>query len=316
MQWWHVQFHVSHEAADAVAGLLQDFSDIQGVQIEGIGHLQSPHPEYGEWFDEMIFPTPDVVVSVYFPASNAAEDIRSRVLDVLQRVSLAGLDVGNAKDKVRLEAVDDTTWLNAWEEYYEPIPLGENLVIVPIRDKAQVPAAQDGSQSILLEPGMAFGTGTHQTTQMCVEALAKLDVANKSVLDVGTGTGILAIAAAKLGAAHVTAIDIDPVAVRAAKDNVETNALLHQIEVREGNLLTGFVSEQTFEVVIANILRDIVIHFIPQAAKRMTTGSHFLCSGFIDTQSAAVESALRSGGFVVERRLQKDDWIALLAVKS
>lgn len=316
MHWWQVQFHVSHEAADAVAGLLQDFPDIQGVQLEGIGQLHSPHPEYGEWFDELIFPTEDVAVSVYFPESYSPQEIRERTCGVIDKVSSAGLDVATAKERMRIESIDDTTWLNAWKEYYEPIALGDSLVIVPIWEKDELPPNFAGRKPIILEPGMAFGTGTHQTTQMCVETLADLGVAGMSVLDVGTGTGILAIAAARLGAAHVSAIDVDPVAVHAAKENVETNELLSLVAVREGDLLNGFVPEETYDVVIANILRDIVIHLIPQAAKRMATGGHFLCSGFIDTQAAAVENALARDGFVVLERRQKDDWMAILAVKS
>ncbi|WAH38539.1 50S ribosomal protein L11 methyltransferase [Alicyclobacillus dauci] len=316
MHWWHVQFHVTHEAADAVAALLQDFPDIQGVQLEGIGELQVPHPEYGEWFDEMIVPTDGVQVSIYFPESHSPEDIRGRVENVIRRVQESGLEVGSTGDNVRIESVDDSMWLNAWKEHYEPIPIGDDLVIVPIWNKDDLPEELRRRKPIIVEPGMAFGTGTHQTTQMCTQALADIDLSAKQVLDVGTGTGVLAIAAARLGAGHVTAIDIDPVAVRAAKENVAQNDLANHVTVQEGNLLGGFAADTKFDVAIANILRDIVILLVPQVAARMNPGGRLISSGFIDTQAPAVEEALQKHGFRIEHRYQKDDWMALLAVKE
>lgn len=316
MHWWQVQFEVSHEAADAVAALLQDFPDIQGVQLEGIGQLQIPHPEYGEWFDEMIVPTSGVTVFVYFPETYLPQEIRVRVNDVIDRVAKANLDVKDAKDKLRIESVDDSTWLNAWREHYEPIPIGDELVIVPIWDEDKLTGDLARRKPIVLEPGMAFGTGTHQTTQLCTTALSELSLAGKEVMDVGTGTGVLAIAAARLGASHVTAIDIDPVAVRAAQENIERNGLLSLIDAREGNLLDGYAQDAKFDVVIANILRDIVILLIPQVAERMNPGGLLLCSGFIDTQAPAVETALANHGFRLEKRYQRDDWMALSAVKQ
>ncbi|WP_067622011.1 50S ribosomal protein L11 methyltransferase [Alicyclobacillus acidiphilus] len=316
MHWWHVQFHVSHEAADAVAALLQDFPDIQGVQLEGIGELETPHPEYGEWFDEMIVPTDTVLVSVYFPESYRPDAIRERVADVVDRVANAGVFVADGPVDIRVDSIDDSMWLNAWKEHYAPIPVGDKLVIVPVWNLDDLSPELADREPIILEPGMAFGTGTHQTTQMCTEALAEIVRSDTDVLDVGTGTGILAIAAARLGARHVTAIDIDPVAVRAARDNIELNHLAAKISVSEGNLLNGFAESQTFDVVTANILRDIVILLIPQIATRMPSGGYFLSSGYIDTQSPLVEDALYRFGFRVERRYTKDDWVALLAVKT
>ncbi|MFD1677802.1 50S ribosomal protein L11 methyltransferase [Alicyclobacillus fodiniaquatilis] len=316
MQWWQVQFDVSHEAADAVAALIQDFPDVQGVQMEGIGDLQVPHPEYGEWFDEMIVPTKGITVFVYFPETHEPKQIRSRILAVLSRVAEAGLQASSEEASVRLELVDDSTWLNAWKEHYQPIPIGDELVIVPIWSKDEITEELADRKRIILEPGMAFGTGTHQTTHMCTAALADLALAGKRVLDVGTGTGVLAIAAARLGAEAVTAIDIDPVAVQAAQENIELNQLAATVDVREGNLLAGFAAEAKFDVAIANILRDIVILLLPQVALRMQEGGVLISSGYIDTQAPQVETALQENGFEVTRRYQKDDWVALVAVKK
>lgn len=315
MHWWHVQFHVSHEASDAVAALLQDFPDIQGVQLEGIGVFETPHPEYGEWFDEMIVPTDTVLVSVYFPDSYRPEEIRTRVAQAIERVVDAGVHVGDGEIDIRIDSIDDSVWLNAWKEHYAPIPVGDKLVIVPVWNLGDLSPDLADRKPIILEPGMAFGTGTHQTTQMCTDALGDIVQPDTRVLDVGTGTGILAIAAARLDASHVMAIDIDPVAVRAARENVDLNHLGERISVAQGNLLSGFAEEQLFDVVTANILRDIVILLIPQVATRIRAGGYFLSSGYIDTQAPMVEQALAEYGFRVDKRYMRDDWVALLAVK-
>ncbi|WP_206917394.1 50S ribosomal protein L11 methyltransferase [Alicyclobacillus suci] len=316
MHWWQVQFKVTHEAAEAVAALLQEFPDLQGVQLEGIGNVHIPHPEYGEWFDEMIVPTDGVEVSVYFPEGHEPQVVRARVLDVVERVHASGLDVGAKARDIRIDSVDDSTWLNAWKEHYHPIPVGDELVIVPIWNLSDLPEDLASRKPIIVEPGMAFGTGTHQTTHLCTQALAELDLSGANVLDVGTGTGILAIAAARLGASHVTAIDIDPVAVDAAHQNVEHNALSDVITVQEGNLLSGYAQDAKFDVAVANILRDIVILLLPQVARRLNPGGYLLTSGYIDTQAPAVEAALLTEGFQVAKRYQKDDWMAILAVKD
>ncbi|EJY57045.1 50S ribosomal protein L11 methyltransferase [Alicyclobacillus hesperidum URH17-3-68] len=315
MHWWHVQFRVAHEASDAIAALLQEFPDVQGVQLEGIGEFEQPHPEYGEWFDEMIVPTPDVAVAVYFPDEYDPAELRDRIQGVIDRVAAAGVHVGDGPIDIRIDAIDDSVWLNAWKEHYAPIPVGDSLVIVPIWHVDQLTGDLALRERIVIEPGMAFGTGAHQTTQMCAAALAEIVTPEARVLDVGTGTGVLAIAAARLGAQRVTAIDIDPVAVRAARENVARNELADRIQVSEGNLLTGFAEGVQFDIAIANILRDIVILLVPQVASRMPAGGRFLTSGYIDTQAPAVEAALRKSGFTIEKRYQRDDWVALLAVK-
>lgn len=316
MRFWQVQCYVSHESSDAIAALLQDFPDIQGVQLEGIGELQVPHPEYGEWFDEMIVPTDRILVSVYFPESYEETSIRDRIQSVIRQVQQADVYVTDTDVDIVMELVDDSSWLNAWKEHAAPIPIGQDLVIVPTWSLADLPESLAARKPIIIEPGMAFGTGTHQTTQLCAQALAELPISQRTVLDVGTGTGVLAIAAGRLGASRVQAIDIDPIAVQAARENVERNQLSDLISVEVGNLLSGFAAESTFDVVIANILRDIVILLIPQVAVRMESGGHLLTSGFIDTQAPAVEASLQVHGFSVKRRYQQDDWMALLAVKN
>ncbi|WP_062306302.1 50S ribosomal protein L11 methyltransferase [Alicyclobacillus sendaiensis] len=315
MRWWHVRVRVTHEAADALSAVLQSYPDVQGVQMEGVSPGEVRPPRFGEWFDEQLTPTPDVEVSVYVPETHDRGEIEQRVRDAVRRVREAGLDPGPQASDVRVERVDESEWKDAWREQYHPIPIGRSLVIAPVwADPADLEPYR-GRRVIAIEPGMAFGTGHHQTTQMCAEILADVVRPGMRVVDVGTGTGVLAIAAALAGAERVVAIDLDPVAVSAAIDNVQKNGLADRIDVRQGDLLNALRPDETFHLAVANILRDVVIALVPQVRPRLVDGGMLLTSGYIESQREQVEQALRHHGFSVVRRSHQDDWVSVLAVK-
>ncbi|WP_206830904.1 50S ribosomal protein L11 methyltransferase [Alicyclobacillus fructus] len=315
MRWWHVRVRVAHEAADALSAVLEGYPDVQGVQMEGISPAEVRPPRFGEWFDEQLTPTPDVEVSVYFPETHDRGEIEQRMRNAVSRVRLAGLDPGPQASDVRVELVDESSWKDAWKEQYHPIPVGDSLVIVPIWAEPEELERYRDRRVIAIEPGMAFGTGHHQTTQMCAELLTEVVRPGMRVVDVGTGTGVLAIAAALVGAERVVAIDLDPVAVSAATENVRQNGLEARVDVRQGDLLAALRPDETFDLAVANILRDVVIALVPQVRARLAPGGWFLTSGYIESQREQVEQALRAHEFSIVRRAQKDDWVSLLAVR-
>ncbi|MCL6593766.1 MAG: 50S ribosomal protein L11 methyltransferase, partial [Alicyclobacillus sp.] len=229
------------------------------------------------------------------------------------RVAAAGLDVGQARTQWTAERVEESSWANAWQEDFPPLPVGRRFFIVP---KWLAGQTETGERiPLILEPGMAFGTGFHPTTQLCLEALEDLPVAGQTGLDVGCGTGILAVAMAKLGATAVRAVDLDPVAVSAARQNVADNGLSDRVTVVQGDLLHG-TPAQGYAVVTANILRDAVIALIPQAAEVMQSGGALVVSGFVEEQADAVRTALTGHRFALARTLQRGDWVALVAVRQ
>lgn len=313
MKWWQIRLAVPAEASEAVAARLQDWPEVQGVAMEGLWDAQPPHPEYGEWFDESLLYSDAVQVTVYVPETVPEAVWRARLADDLAAVAAAGLDVGEAQGSVRGEQIDEESWASAWKEDFSPIPVGRRFIIVPRWLQAETEV--DERLPIVIEPGMAFGTGTHATTQLCLEAMEDLPVQGRRVIDIGCGTGVLSIGAARLGAVEVTAIDIDPVAVRTASANVGDNGLTDVVTVRQGDLLRGFPLQGRYDGAVANILRDIVIALAPQAARVLVPGGWFITSGFIHTQEAQVEEAVREAGFTVERRLRRDDWVAVVAVR-
>jgi len=315
LRWWHVRVRVAHEAADALSAVLESYPDVQGVQMEGISPAEVRPPRFGEWFDEQLTPTPDVEVSVYVPEAHDRGEIERRVRDAVGRVREAGLDPGPRASEVRVELVDESAWKDAWREQYHPIPVGNSLVIAPVWAEPSDLEPYRDRRVIAIEPGMAFGTGHHQTTQMCAEILAEVVRPGMRVVDVGTGTGVLAIAAALVGAERVVAIDLDPVAVSAATDNVRTNGLEDRVDVRQGDLLAALRPDETFDLAVANILRDVVIALVPQVRPRLVPGGWLLTSGYIESQREQVEQALADHGFSVVRRAHQDDWVSVLAVK-
>jgi ribosomal protein L11 methyltransferase len=312
MKWWQVRFTVPWAAAEAVAAVLHEWPEIQGVSMEGGPRESVKNPEFGEWMDEQLSDSDTTDISVYLPETVAESDIRQRLEEAIARVNAADVHVGPALDTLNMSLVDESSWENAWKDGFQPIPVGDKLMIIP---KWWVDKVDMGSrQAVVLEPGMAFGTGTHATTQLCLEALQTFPLNGASVIDVGCGTAVLAIAAAKLGAGQVLAIDIDPVAVSAARANVSDNGVARTIVVEQGDLLSPSV-ETTYDVLVANILRDILIRMMPQAAERVAEGGRIVLSGFVTSQEQAIRDAMEKHGFMVEQRLSKEDWVALVGRK-
>ncbi|MCL6631078.1 MAG: 50S ribosomal protein L11 methyltransferase [Alicyclobacillus herbarius] len=315
MRWWQLTVRVPSESAEALAALLQEWPEVGGVAMEGDVSTAPLHPEWGEWFDDSLLTGAKYVyIQVYLPEMTPEAEIRERIEDALAAVERSGLAVTDALASVKLRLVDESEWDSVWKQDFEPISIGRRLRIVP-RWRADVDNASDERIALRLEPGMAFGTGMHETTQLCLEALEDWVQPGRRVLDIGCGTAILAIAAAKLGATDVTAIDIDPVAVDVARENVQDNEVSDRVRVRQGDLLTA-VSETGFDLAVANILRDIVIALAPQAAAKLRPGGVLISSGYVDTQAPPIEAALAEAGFRVAERRRRGDWLALVAVKE
>ncbi len=312
MRWYEVTIRLPAESTEAVAALLQEWPEVNGVAIEGVNEAGPPHPEWGEWFDEALLNTQHQSVKAYVPETASREGILSRAQAILETVREAGLSVPS-DTAVALSTVDEVDWENAWKAHYQPISIGESLAIVPTWRR------EDGlfadRRIIYLEPGMAFGTGTHPTTQLCMEALERFVNPGDLVLDIGCGTGVLAMTAALLGAMKVVGIDIDPVAVSSATLNVELNGLSSSVSVEQGNLLSGWTEDETFDVAIANILRDAVVSLAPAAYSQLKPGGLFISSGYVESQCEEVEAALAKAGFEEPSKLVKEDWVVLVAVK-
>ncbi len=226
---------------------------------------------------------------------------------------LKGIDLPYTS--VRLREYD---WAHSWQKYYRPLAIGKTIYIVPEweRDTAQIP---EGCTSILMNPGLTFGTGSHASTQLCLEGIEEFIVPGKSVLDLGCGSGILAIAALRLGASHATGVDIDPKAVDVSYENAELNGIgKDRCRFLAGNViadksLVAELKELKAPLVLANIVADVIIPLAPVVPELLAEGGTFVCSGIIDKRGDEVAAALEKNGLKVIRRFEKNGWIALAA---
>lgn len=315
MKWWEVRLDIPFVAVEAVSALFIDYPEVKGVVFEGISEEKPPHPEYGEWFSEDLYTQTDRVnVIVYFPEYLRKEEVLLKIDSVQQQMkSVESIFAEQVDMPFTMELIDESSWEEAWKEHFEPLPVGEKFMIVPIWHENQV--CLNERYPIVMEPGMAFGTGTHETTQLCLEAMEQSVLQGLHVLDIGCGTAVLSIGAARLGASSVLAIDIDPVAVKVAKENVQLNGM-NQVLVREGDLLTGIPDGIRYDFAVANILRDVVLSLLPQLKNCLRIGGLFLSSGFILSQVQQVEEGLLEQGFRIKQVYTKKDWAAIVAVRE
>lgn len=312
MQWAEITVHTTHEAQEAVANAFRDHG-IEGVQI-----IDSEEPKrarenkYGEIYDlkKEDFPAWGVYVRAYTPFDETTNDLLCQLDARIVAFKDLGIDIGDFK--MTLEVVQEEDWAHQWKEYYHPTRVTESFVIVPMWEKYEKEKEDD--LIIQLDPGMAFGTGTHPTTRLSLQMLEDFVEKEDVVIDVGCGSGILSIAAAKLGVEQVVGLDLDPVAVDSAKRNVALNAVSSQVKVQEGNLLDGVTERPT--VIVSNILADIILSFSQEAFDALPDGGLFLTSGIIDNQREKVVEKLEAIGFIIHEVRTMEDWIGVVAEKK
>lgn len=299
-RWIEVTLRVDGEAAEATAAVLQRYG-YQGVAVE---HEGIPPDKLDE--DE-IPPATTLAVKAYLPDDGRAEPLKQQLESALRYMNMM-----YPMPTPTYRFVEEADWAEAWKVHYHPVRIGRRLFIRPLWSEVEL---QPDDVEIALDPGMAFGTGTHPTTQLCLEATEDLLVPGAQVLDLGTGSGILAIAAAKLGAAHVLALDNDTVAVEAAQQNAEQNGVAAgKITVQEGSLDTVVGSARRFDLILVNILARIIIAMCDQhLGEIVRPGGLAIFSGIIEEQADDVEAALRSTGLQPYKRRLQGDWVVIEA---
>lgn len=286
MKWNEVRVATTAEAADAVTNILMT-NGAGGVQVDDSG------TEYQ--------------IITYFPATPALPEIVTQIETQVRGLTRYGLNPG--KGKVSVRSRDDADWVDKWEQYYHPLRLTRWLTIVPRWEDYQPQQANE--RLIYLDPGKAFGTGTHPTTRLTLQALEIVVRGGEEMIDVGTGSGILAIYARMLGVSRVTANDISEEAVESAKRNLQLNPQAAPITVSVGSMLDGITHQ--VDLITANILPDVLIPLIPQAWPRLKPAGHLLLSGIIASKEEQLVDTLTATGFVLEETLRRGDWVALIA---
>jgi ribosomal protein L11 methyltransferase len=301
--WLELAVEADHEAVEAV-------SEILGRVATGGTIVEPAFELVDEGLRARVDPTRPATVRGYVPArdASAAEAAVAQVAEALGHLQAFGLrPIG----EVRTRIVHGADWAEAWKDHFPVLRVGRRLVIRPSwRRHRRAP----GDVVLALDPGMAFGTGLHPTTRLCLVALETLAaegrVAGASVIDVGCGSGILAIAAAKLGAAAVLGLDIDPIAIEATIANARRNRLGRRIQARPGSLASG---DPPAEIVLANLIAGVLVPLAPTLCDALRPGGVLVASGIFVGREAEVRSALEAVGLVVASRLEEGDWVALTA---
>ncbi|MBO5273579.1 MAG: 50S ribosomal protein L11 methyltransferase [Clostridia bacterium] len=273
--------------------MIEDYSDIE----EGLNTC------YGDLIDESILEADKTVaaVSIFVPEEKNCADY---VAFLRERFTAAALDV-----KLSLAGIDEEDWANEWKKYYKPIKTGNRIVIVPMWQDYD---AAEGELIVKMDPGMAFGTGTHETTRLCASMLETYLKPGDRMLDVGTGSGILAVCASKLGASHVNAYDIDPVAVRVAIENAEANAC-NNITCEVSDLLASVSLENgVYDIACANIVAEIIIRMAPDISRYLKKGALLVTSGIIDKYANDVITAMEEAGLSLHDRISENGWHAIV----
>lgn len=306
MQWNEIIITTTSEASDAISDMLttvgaagvaiEDPQDIL-MEVSKSDSLDYADPEFLSNLGT------DVIIKAYFPQFQSLGELIPILEEKLKFVSNF-LDIG--KGSISNNTIDEEDWANAWKKYYNTFAITDNVTIKPSWQDVTVEA---GKIVIELDPGMAFGTGTHETTKMCAVLVEKYVKAKDSVYDLGTGSGLLAIMAAKFGAV-VTAMDIDEVAVRVAKENANINNVSHVIALSKG-VIEEYQGPK-FNVIVANIIANVIVSIAPEVLKNIEKNGLFIASGIIKERKEDVLNTYQSLGFELVELNEMGEWVAIV----
>lgn len=318
MRWKKFTIKTTTNAVDFLSDLLNDLG-IEGIEIEDNVPLTGKDTK-GMFID--ILPELDeddgsARVSFYL---DEAEDSESVLLQVNEGIESLRIFIDMGEGTIEESLTEDKDWINNWKEFFKPFVI-DDILVKPVWE--EIPEAHRDKLLIEIDPGTAFGTGTHETTQLCIRGISKYIKRGDLVLDVGTGSGILGICALKKGAEEVTGTDLDEAAIKAARENSRANGItVSQFKLFEGNLidqawLQGEVGFERYDLVVANILAPVIIELQRMIVPHMKPGGIFLASGILNTKEAEVKAALAANeGLKILDTVHQGEWVSIAAIKN
>ncbi|TWT14419.1 50S ribosomal protein L11 methyltransferase [Streptococcus sp. sy010] len=301
-KWQEIELTVKREQEELVSNLLIETGS-QGVAISDSADYLGQEDRFGELYPD-VEQLDMIKVTGYYPDTMELMQVRQQI-----EQGLATLQVLDAS--IRVQDLAEEDWADNWKKYYEPARITHDLTIVPSWTEYRASANE---KVIRLDPGMAFGTGTHPTTKMSLYALSQVLRGGETVLDVGTGSGVLSIASSLLGAKEIYAYDLDDVAVRVAQDNIALNQTVANIKVAAGDLLRGV--EQEADVIVANILADILVNLTEDAYRLVKDEGYLIMSGIISDKWDLVKAKAEEAGFFLETHMIQGEWNACIFKKT
>lgn len=310
MNWTEVQIKTTAELEDVISSILYD-AGANGLAIEDPRDILEMMKSKGDWdfIDSSLInqELDGILIKAYFSESddleNIIQEIRSRIEDNPELIADENI--------VTINVLDDNDWAESWKKYYKPIRIGKNIVIKPSWEDYKL---VEDDIIIELDPGMAFGTGTHETTMMCTEALEQFVKSGDMVYDIGCGSGILSIVAAKLGASKVVGVDLDELCVKVSNKNIILNNVEDIIEIKSGNLLA--VVEGKANIIVSNIIAEVIAKMTKDLKGYLSNNGIFITSGIILEKIELVENALLENGFEIIDIVKKNEWACIIATNN
>ncbi len=309
MKWTELKIKTESKFEDFVSSVLYDLG-ATGLAIEDPNDILQLEQSETNWdfIDSKLIDLEEnqLVIKAYF---SEIEDLDQIVSHLEDRIKMNPL-IDNKDILITLTILDDNDWSESWKEHYKPFKIGENILIKPSWEDVE---ELEGDIVIELDPGMAFGTGTHETTWLCTEAIEKYLEKGDTLYDIGCGSGILSIVAVKLGASKVVGVDLDPVSVRTSNENIKINKVEDRVKIIEGNLLE--VIDKEADIIVSNIIAEVIAGMAGDLKDKLKDGGIFISSGIILDKIELVENALRENGFEILEIVKKNEW-ALIVSKN
>ncbi|HZK33110.1 MAG TPA: 50S ribosomal protein L11 methyltransferase [Tissierellaceae bacterium] len=309
MKWAEIQIKTTHELEDLITGILYDVG-ATGLAIEDPKDILELVQSEISW--DFVDPSltnldiNQIIIKAYFAEDEELEDIIQNVRDKIKQHPM----LKEEENKLAISFVSEKDWAESWKKYYKPIRIGKNILIKPTWEEADI---DNKTVLVELDPGMAFGTGTHETTIMCAEALEKHVKPGDLVYDIGCGSGILSIVSAKLGARKVVGVDLDPVCVRVSTENVKINNVEDIVKVKMGDLLEFIQGDAN--VIVSNIIAEIIGEMVPNLRNHLKDDGIFIASGIIIDKIPYVKNALLENNFTILDIVKRNEWVCITSAK-
>lgn len=312
MKWSEICIQTTNEAVEPIANILHE-TGASGLVIEDPADLTAARESvFGAIYDlnPDDFPEDGVRIKSYLPSERRLSDAIGKLKIAIEELKKYGIDIG--KNEISISEVHEEDWATSWKKYYKPIQISDKITITPTWENYQ---PKTGDELIIeLDPGMAFGTGSHPTTMLSIRALENYLKKDHVVLDVGSGSGVLSIASALLGAKEIHAFDLDEIAVKSTQINAELNNLDHKIVAKQNNLLDDVRLQA--DVIVSNILAEIIVKFTKEAWNNLKAGGLFITSGIIQDKKQLVLDHLQEQGFEILAVDELEDWVSIVAQKG
>ena len=308
--WIEITIHTTNEASEIVESILLDYGST-GVAIEDPTTLEENlHDDFGTIVElsPTDYPEVGVIVKGYINELNFDDETFNRFKDELEQLG-KNINIGEFF-KIETTTIQDSDWENSWKDYFDILNIGEKFVIVPTWREYE---NEEDKYVINIDPGMAFGTGGHETTSLCIKNLEKYVKPHDNVIDVGCGSGILSIAASYLTDGNLKAVDLDKLAVDVSRENFALNNLENRIEVEEASLLTK--ETKKYDVIVANILAHIIELMLEDAYKLLEDGGYFITSGIIKDKKYELLEKMLKQGFKLVEETSDNEWYSFVTTK-